>query len=102
LPITATVTSAAGNPITGNVTFYNFGTPFGSGYSLVNGQYTFQGNIAEVGIYQLTASYSGDSNNSPSTTSSSLNQIVTGSIQVTITGSTGVNSHSVPATIGLQ
>ncbi len=103
LPITATVTSASGKAITGNVTFYNFGTPFGSGYSpFPNGQYTFQGNIGELGIYQVTASYSGDSNNLPSTTSSPLIQAVTGSVSVMITGNTGVESHSVPAAIGLQ
>ena len=102
LPITATVTSASGKVITGNVTFYNFGASFGSGYSIVNGQYTFQGNVGELGIFQVTASYSGDSNNLPSTTSSPLIQIVTGSVPVTITGSTGVDSHSLPATIGLQ
>jgi hypothetical protein len=102
LPITATVTSASGHLITGNVNFYNFGAAFGSGYSIVNGQYTFQGNVGEMGVFQVTASYSGDSNNSPSTTSSPLMQIVTGSVPVTITGNTGVDSHSLPATIGLQ
>lgn len=102
LPITATVTSASGNVITGSVTFYNFGTAFGSGYSVVNGQYAFQGNVGEVGIYQVTASYSGDSNNLSSTTSAPLIQMVTGSIPVTITGNTGIDSHSLPATIGLQ
>jgi hypothetical protein len=102
LPITATVTSATGDVITGSVTFYNFGASFGSGYSIVNGQYTFQGNVGEVGIYQVTASYSGDSNHLPSTTSSPLIQMVTGSVPVTITGNTGVDFHSLPATIGLQ
>jgi hypothetical protein len=102
LPITATVTSASGKVITGNVTFFNFGASFGSGYSIVNGQYTFQGNVGELGIFQVTASYSGDSNNLPSTTSSPLIQMVTGSVPVTITGSTGIDSHSLPATIGLQ
>ena len=102
LPITATVTSASGKVITGNVTFYNFGASFGSGYSIVNGQYTFQGNVGELGIFQVTASYSGDSNNLPSTTSSPLIQMVTGSVPVTITGSTGIDSHSLAATIGLQ
>ena len=103
LPITATVTSASGNAITGNVTFYNFGTPFGSGYSPIpNGQYAFQGNIGELGIFQVTASYSGDSNNLPSTTSSPLMQMVTGNLPVMITGNTGADYHSLPATIGLQ
>ena len=102
LPITATVTSASGNVITGSVTFYNFGAAFGSGYSIVNGQYTFQGNVGELGIYQVTASYSGDSNNLPSTASSPLIQMVTGSVPVAIAGNTGVDFHSLPATIGLQ
>ena len=102
LPITAMVTSASGDVIMGSVTFYNFGTPIGSGYSIVNGQFTFQGNTGELGIFQVTASYSGDRNHLPSTTSSPLIQMVTGSVPVTITGNTGINSHSLAATIGLQ
>jgi hypothetical protein len=38
----------------------------------------------------------------PSTTSSPLIQMVTGSVPVMITGNTGVDYHSLPATIGLQ
>jgi len=84
------------------VTFYNFGVAFGSGYSVVPGQYTFQGNVGQMGIFQVTASYNGDSYNLPSTTSAPLIQIVTGTVPVTISGYTGIDSHSVLGTIGLQ
>lgn len=103
LPITATVTSTSGKPITGSVTFYNFGTAFGSGYSpFPNGQYSFQGNVGQLGIFQVTASYSGDMNNLPSSTSTALIQVVTGTIPAAITANTGGDYHSVPLTIGLQ
>jgi subtilase family serine protease len=97
--ITATVT---GHNPTGNVVFYNFGQPIGSGYAPAGSQFVFQGNALTVGVYQLTASYSGDSNNLPSTTATPLTQIITGTITTSLYGATGADTHSVPVTIGLQ
>lgn len=99
-PPTITATVTGHNP-TGNVTFYNFGTPIGSGYAPSGAQFVLQGNLS-VGVYQLTASYSGDSNNLASTTTTPLIQVITGTIPVQLFGSTGADSHILPATIGLQ
>lgn len=71
---TATVTGAGATP-TGTVTFLNSGTPLGT-ETLVNGIATLNTNSLNAGSHTITASYSGDAANAPST-SSGLSQIVT-------------------------
>jgi Pro-kumamolisin, activation domain/Bacterial Ig-like domain (group 3) len=100
-PLTITATVTGDNP-TGNVTFYNFGAPIGSGYAPSGSQFVFQGNPLTVGVYQFTASYSGDSKNLPCETATPLIQVITGNITAVLVGSTGADVHSIPATIGLQ
>ena len=98
--ITATITSS--KPLTGTVTFSNFGTPFAGGFPPVNVQaQTGQGYINNPGLYQITASYSGDSNNLPST-SAPLSQVLTGTFPVLIQGARGGDIHSLQATLGVQ
>jgi hypothetical protein len=98
--ITATVTS--NKPLTGTVSFYNFGNPIAGGFPPVNGQaQTGQGYINNPGIYQITASYSGDSNNLAST-SAPLMQILTGTFPVTIQGATGGDVRTIQANVGVQ
>jgi hypothetical protein len=100
LIITATITST--RTLTGTVTFYNFGTAIAGGFPPVNGQaQTGQGYINNPGIYQITASYSGDSSNLAST-SAPLIQVLTGTLPVTVVGATGADTHSVQAIVGLQ
>jgi hypothetical protein len=100
LLVTATVTSA--KPLTGTISFYNFGTPIAGGFPPVNGQaQTGQGYINNPGIYQITASYSGDSQNLAST-SAPLIQVLTGTFPIAIQGATGGNVHSLQATVGVQ
>lgn len=98
--ITATVTG--GRPLTGTVTFYNFGTAVAGGLSLTNSQaQTGQGYINNPGVYQITASYSGDANNLAST-SAPLTQVLTGTFPVTIQGATGGDTHYISAAVGVQ
>ena len=98
--ITATVTST--KPLTGNVTFYNFGVPI-AGFPISNGeaQVGGPGYINNIGLYQITASYSGDANNQPST-SSALTQVITGTFPTTLQARTGSDVHTVPVIFGLQ
>jgi subtilase family serine protease len=99
LTVTATVTSA--KPLTGTITFYNFGTAI-SGAPIANGQaQTGQGYLNNPGVYQLTATYSGDAANMTST-STPLIQVLTGTFPVTIQGATGGDVHSLQATVGVQ
>ncbi|SPF35519.1 exported hypothetical protein [Candidatus Sulfopaludibacter sp. SbA4] len=69
--LTATVTP--GNP-TGTVSFVDGANLLGTG-SLNNGAATFATTSFSVGSHSLTASYSGDTNNAPST-SSAVSQVV--------------------------
>jgi hypothetical protein len=99
--ITATVTST--KPVTGTVTFYDFGTAIAAPIAVANGQaQAGSAYINTPGVYNITASYSGDSNNLPSTTNTPLTQVITGTMPFTITGNTGSNSHSLQGTIGVQ
>jgi hypothetical protein len=98
--VTATVTSS--KPLTGDVTFYNFGVaivtfPLTSGQAQVGGP----GYINNPGLYQITATYNGDVNNQPSK-SSSLTQVITGTMPGTLVGKTGSDIHSLQVNFGVQ
>jgi hypothetical protein len=100
--ITATITSTSGKPLTGTVNFYNFGAPVNGGIPPTNGQAsTGSGWLNNPGLYQITAQYTGDANNLAST-SAPLTQVITGTMPVTIQGSTGGDFHFLQATLGLQ
>jgi hypothetical protein len=100
-PFTITATITASNALSGTVTFYDVGTAVGGG-PVVNGQaQTGAGYINNIGIHQVTATYSGDAHNLTST-SSALTQVLTGTIAIPIQGSTGGNAHYIQATVGVQ
>jgi len=100
-PFLVTATVIGGKPLTGTVTFYNFGTAVSSA-PIANGQaQTGQGYINNPGIYQITASYSGDSQNQASS-SAPLIQVLTGTFPVTIQGATGGDLHFVQGSVGVQ
>jgi hypothetical protein len=102
LIITATVTSSSTQPLTGTITFYNFGTSI-SGAPIANGQaQTGQGYINNPGLYSITASYSGDADNLASTTAASLTQVLTGTFPASIQASTGGDVHSLQVVLGVQ
>jgi hypothetical protein len=100
LLITATVTAA--KPLTGTISFYNFGIPIAGGFPPVNGQaQTGQGYINNPGVYQITATYSGDGANLTST-SAPLIQVLTGTFPIVIQGTTGGDVHYLQASVGVQ
>ncbi len=68
------VSPGSGTP-TGNVTFYDDGSPMGTG-TLINGVATFTTSKLPGGSDSITASYGGDTNDLGSTTSSALTQVV--------------------------
>jgi hypothetical protein len=85
------------------VSLYDYGTQF-IGTFPVNGTQAIigePGNFYGLGIHQITAQYTGDPENS-SSTSSALSQVITGTTSVTILGSTGSDFHSLQATLTLQ
>ena len=100
--ITATITSTSGRPLTGLVNFSNFGSPVNGGISPTNGQaQTGSGYLNNPGLYQITATYTGDRYNA-SSTSAPLTQVITGTLPVTIQGQTGGDTHVIPAMLCLQ
>ena len=96
--VTATVTSSK-NP-TGTVTFFVGGSQYPP-VTLVNGVASGQIPNLFVGTNVITAQYSGDSNNLPST-SAPFNQVITGSTVFTVTAQTGVNFHQIGVTATVQ
>jgi len=100
--ITATVTATSGKPLTGTINFSNYGNPLEGGIPLTNDQaQTGSGYINNPGVYQVTATYSGDPNNL-SSTSAPLTQVVTGAIPATIQANTGSDAHAIQAMLGVQ
>jgi hypothetical protein len=51
---------------------------------VVNGTATAQAITSSVGTHMITAQYSGDTNNQFSQTSGSINQVITGTAQLTV------------------
>ena len=76
---TATVTTVGTNPPTGTVTFNDSGTAIGTGtLATVAGAQvaTFATSTLTVGTHSITATYGGDANNSASTSSPPLSQVI--------------------------
>ena len=98
--LTATVHST--NPATGYVYFYDntLGTDI-QGVA-VNGVSTVQLTEVLVGTHMFSARYNGDANNQPSQTSGSINQVITGTGQLTVIGTGLGNSHSSTMNVTIQ
>jgi hypothetical protein len=96
--LTATVSGPA-NP-SGTVNFNYNGGVIGQAI-LANGTATFQTAFGTPGVYPVTAQYLGDSKNAPST-SSPLNQFLTGSVFTEVVGQTGTLFHTSSVTITIQ
>jgi hypothetical protein len=100
--ITATVTSSSSQPLTGTITFFNFGTAI-SGAPISNGQaQTGQGYINNPGLYSITAVYSGDANNLSSKTTNALTQVITGTFPANLQANTGSDVHVLQLMLGVQ
>jgi hypothetical protein len=98
--ITATVNST--KPVTGSVQISDTTGNTGTTISLVNGTGTTQLGFFGVGIHMLTGQYSGDANNLPSSTNGAISQVVTGTNQMSVIGSTSILSRESPITVTIQ
>jgi len=81
--LTATVKST--KPVTGWVNFFDSGQGLSTA-PVVNGVATTQIFIQAIGTHALSAQYIGDSNNQPSRTNGSISQVITGTAQMSVTG----------------
>lgn len=96
---TATVTSTASS-ITGNVTFYDGANLIGqAAVSGGNAQITLSS--LTVGTHSISAKYSGDAQNSAST-STLLNQLITGSLQFPVTATAGAQTQTIVMKVLLE
>jgi hypothetical protein len=77
--------SSAGSP-TGMVQLYDNGQVFGNAVPLNAGLALFTSDALPVGLHSLSAKYQGDTNTLPST-SASISQIITGTVNLQITAS---------------
>jgi hypothetical protein len=96
--LTATVTGP-GNPV-GNVTFVGNGSTLTT-VPLNNGTATVTTPFFEPGVYSVTAQYSGDGFNNPSS-SSPITELVTGTLTFQIVGQTGTLSHTANVQVTVQ
>jgi hypothetical protein len=98
--LTAAVTSSKAN-VTGNIRFFEGSTQLGPPVTVSNGRAQLQVNSLLVGTHGITAQYGGDSANFNST-SSTLQQVVTGATQLHIMVSAGGESQNVALNVTIQ
>jgi subtilase family serine protease len=101
--VTLTAQITAQHPLSGMVSLYDYGNQF-LGTFPINGSQAVVGELGNfygIGIHQITAKYSGDAQNLPST-SNVLTQVITGTIQAEVQGKTGGDIHYLQVTLGVQ
>ena len=95
--VTLNATVSSSDKLTGFVTFFDGGTQVGPQTAVTNGVASMTTTTLAVGTHALTATYDGDTHNTASSASNTLNQTVTGAFTVTINATSG--SISVPTTV---
>ena len=96
-----TVTVHATQPLNGDVNLFD-GTRGLAGFGVVNGTAVIPIGFLSVGTHVITAQYTGDANNLPSSASGPLNQVITGTTQMYLNGSTSVLTHQMPINVTIQ
>ena len=95
---TATIHPTTGSGETGTITFFDNGTPIGTG-GVSGGTATLTTSTLGVGSHPITATYGGDGNFVGSSTASALSQVVNSSIVSTTTSlSSTINPSTVSQT----
>ena len=99
--VTFEATVQTTNHLTGTVTFYDGTNAIGSGVTPTNGVAVLTNSSLSVGTHTITAKFSGDNENSPSTSSDTIEQTITGSFTVTVNAVSGTLNQalSIPATL---
>jgi large repetitive protein len=97
--LTANLNALEGSP-TGTVTFYDGKTAIGAAVALSGNVATLQTTTLSIGAHSITAVYSGDSKNDPST-STAITEVLTGTttLQVSATAGSIVQTLSIPLTL---
>lgn len=100
MTLTATLSALTSNP-TGTVTFYDGTTAIGSPVSVSDGTATLQTSALGVGAHTITAVYSGDKHNGKST-SIAITQVITGSVTVSVTATSGTLVHVLALPVAIE
>jgi hypothetical protein len=102
--LTATVNSSSGPTPAGTVTFFDGGAQIGQPVTIAGGLAFLNfapNNGLAVGTHSFTATYNGSTQDNPST-SSPLAQVITGTVQVQITATSGSQSEQTAVNVTLQ
>ena len=99
--VTFEATVQATNRLTGTVTFYDGTNAIGNGVTPASGVAVLTTSSLAVGTHTITAKYSGDKENSASTSSDTIEQTITGNFTITVNAVSGTlnQSVSIPATL---
>jgi hypothetical protein len=100
-PVTFTATVTSSRALSGTVTFYSDGSTLTPPLSLVNGSVQTEMTLASPGTMAVTAQYSGDTNNLPST-SGTFYQVTTGNTSFLVNSQTGIAFHQVRVNVTIQ
>jgi subtilase family serine protease len=102
-PFTLTGKVTSTKPVTGTVTFFQNGNQIASPVAVVDGVATLvPQTFDEIGTFTFTASYSGDTNNLPSQTSTGVVEAFTGTVPVLVQAQTRTVVHTISVNINLQ
>ena len=99
--VTMTVTVNSTQSPTGTVTLGEPGLQLGAG-AVINGTATFQFLNLPVGTHVIGAAYSGDANNQGSQTSGTIAVVITGTVQINVSGTTGALTRTAPVSVTIQ
>jgi hypothetical protein len=97
-----TVTANPSRTATGTVTLVEPGLNPLATANVINGSAAIQLLNLPVGTHVISAQYSGDPNNLPSQTNGSLNEVVTGTVVVSVQASSGTLTHNASLSVTLQ
>jgi hypothetical protein len=101
-PVTLTAAIVAAHSVEGTVTFVDAGAGTLATIAVSNGQAVAQFSNLSVGTHVISANYSGDVTDYPSSSNGSINQVITGTAQVTISGTTSTLTNTTAFNMTIQ
>jgi hypothetical protein len=101
-PVTLTATIVAAHSVQGTVTFIDAGAGNLAVITVSNGQAAAQFSNLSVGTHVISANYSGDVTDYPSNSNGPINQVITGTAQVTLSGTTSTLTNTAAFNMTIQ
>jgi hypothetical protein len=101
-PLTLTATVHSSNPVTGYVYFNDNSLGTNIQGVPINGVASVEVTEVLIGTHAMSAQYSGDANNQPSQSNGSINEVITGTGQLSVNGTGLGYSHSSTINVTIQ